>query len=40
MVEIDVTCIDVVEPRVKFRDPMGYEMSEEVIEGYEKIILE
>ena len=40
MVEIDTTCIEVVEHRVKFIEPMSYEMSEEFIEGYDKIILE
>ena len=40
MVEIDVTCMEVVEPRVNFIDPMGYEMLEELIEGYAKIVLE
>lgn len=40
MVETDVTCMEVVEPRFKFIDPMGYEMSEELIKGYAKIILQ
>ena len=40
MVEMDVTCMEVIVPRVKFIDPMGYELSEDVIEGYVKIILE
>lgn len=40
MVETNVTCMGVVEHRVKFIDPMGYEMIEEIIEGYAKIILE
>ena len=39
MVEIDFTCKEVVVPRVKFIEPMGYEMSEELIEGYAQIIL-
>ena len=40
MVETDTTCMEVVKPRVKFIEPMGYEMSEELIEGYAKIILQ
>ena len=39
MVEIDCTCMGAVAPQVKFIKPMGYEMSEELIEGYEQIIL-
>ena len=39
MVEIDFTCMEVVVPRVKFIELMGYEMSEELIEGYAQIIL-
>ena len=39
MVETDTTCMDEVEPRVKFIEPMGYEMSEELIEGYMQMIL-
>ena len=39
MVEIDFTCMEVVIPRVKFIEPMGYEMSVEVIEGFVQIIL-
>ena len=39
MVEIDFTCMEVVVPRVKFIEPMGYEISEELIEGYAQIIL-
>ena len=39
MVEIDFTCMEVVVPRVKFIEPMGYDMSEEFIEGYAQIIL-
>ena len=34
MVEIDFTCMEAVVPRVKFVKPMGYEMSEDLIEGY------
>ena len=33
LVEIDFTCMEVVVPWVKFIEPMGYEMSEEMIEG-------
>ena len=39
MVEIDFTCMEVVVPHVKFIEPMGYEMSDEQIEGYAQIIL-
>ena len=31
MVEISVTCMEEIEPRVMFMEPMGYGMSEEVI---------
>ena len=34
MVEIDFTCMEAIVPRVKFIEPMGYEMSEEIIEWY------
>ena len=34
MVEIDFICMEIVVPRVKFIEPMGYEMSEDLIEGY------
>ena len=33
MVETDFTCMEVVVPRVKFIEPMGYEMSAKLIEG-------
>lgn len=39
MIETNVTCMGEMELRVKFIDPMGYEMSEDVIEGYVKIML-
>ena len=39
MVETDFTCMEAVISRVKFIEPMGYEMSEELIEGYAQIIL-
>ena len=39
MFEIDFTCMEAVVPRVKFIEPMGYDMSEEFIEGYARIIL-
>lgn len=38
MVEINVTYMEAVEPRVKFIDPMDYEMTEEFFEGYVGII--
>ena len=40
MVEIDVICMEVVVPRVKFVDPMSYELSEEIIKGHAKIIFQ
>ena len=40
MVEIDHTCMEAIVPRVKFIEPMGYEMSAELIEGYAQIILQ
>jgi hypothetical protein len=39
MVEIDFTCMKAIVSRVKFIEPMGYEMSEELIQGYAQIIL-
>ena len=39
MVETNNTCVEVVIPRVKFIEPMGYDMSIELIEGYAHIIL-
>ena len=39
MVETNFTYMEVVVPQVKFIEPMGYEMSEELIEGYAQIIL-
>ena len=40
VVESNIACMEAVEPRVNFIDPMGYEMSEELIKGYERIFLE
>lgn len=40
MVEIDVTCMEAMKPRVKFVEPICYEISEELIESYVKINLE
>ena len=40
MVEIDHTCMEAVVPRIKFIEPMGYEMSANIIEGYAQIILQ
>ena len=31
MVEIDFTCMEAIVPQVKFIEPMGYEMSKELI---------
>ena len=39
MVEIDDTYMEAVVPRMKFIEPMGYEMSTKLIEGYVQIIL-
>ena len=39
MVEIDFTCMEAIVPRVKFIEPMGYEMSVELIEGNAQRIL-
>ena len=39
MVETDFTCMEAVIPRMRFVEPMGYEMSIELIEGYAHIIL-
>lgn len=39
MVETYFTCMEAVVPRVKFIEPMCYEMSEDLIEGYAQIIL-
>ena len=39
MVEIDFTCMEAVIPRIKFIEPMGYEMSAKLIQGYMQIIL-
>ena len=40
MVETNNTCMEAVEPRVKLIEPMRYEMSAEIIEGYLQIILQ
>ena len=40
MVERDNTYMEAVIPRIKFIEPMGYEMNAKLIEGYVKIILE
>ena len=34
MVDTDFTYIEVVEPRIEFIDPLGYEIPEAEIEGY------
>ena len=39
MVEMNNNCMEAVILRVKFIEPMGYEMSEDIIEGYAKVIL-
>ena len=40
IVEIDHTCMEAVIPKMKFIEPMGYEMSTELIEGYAQFILQ
>ena len=40
MVEMDKIYMEDAEPNVKFIEPMGYKMSEELIEGYAQIILQ
>ena len=40
MVETDFTCMEVVIPRMKFIEPVRYEISAELIEGYTQIILQ
>ena len=40
MVETDHTCMEALVPRMKFVEPMGYEMSVELIEGSVQIILQ
>ena len=40
MVETDTTCMEPIKPRVKFIKPMSYEMIEDLIGAYAKIILE
>ena len=39
MVETNFTCMEEIIPRFKFIEPMGYEMSVEMIEVYVQIIL-
>ena len=34
MVEIENTCMETLEQRFKFIEPISYEMSSELIEGY------
>ena len=40
MAEIDFTCMEAIVLRMKFIEPMGYEMKMELIEGYGQIILQ
>ena len=40
MVETDHTCMEAIVPRINFIEPMGYEMSMKIIEGYAQIILQ
>ena len=40
MVETNFTCMEVVIPRMRFIELMGYEISVELIEGYTQIILQ
>lgn len=39
MVDTNFTYVEVVEPRMLYVDPLGYETSEDEIEGYVKEIL-
>ena len=39
MVETYFTCMEALIPRMRFIEPMGYEMSAKLIEGYAQIIL-
>jgi hypothetical protein len=39
MVEIDSTCFEVVEPKVKWCPPMGYNVSNELLVSYIEFIL-
>ena len=39
MVDIDFTHIQVVEPQETFLDPLGYELSDEVVVGYIDLLL-
>ena len=34
IVETDFTCMEAVVLRVKFIEPMGYDMNEDLVEGY------
>lgn len=40
MVKTDFTFTKVVEPRELFIEPMGYEVTERMLQGYAKSILE
>lgn len=34
MLETNITCMEVVEPRTKWIHPLGYEMEEHILEAY------
>lgn len=39
MVEIDITCMEVVESRTKWIQPLGYKVEEHIIEAYAQFLL-
>lgn len=39
MVEMDITCMEVVEPRTKQIHPLGYEVEEHILESYAQVLL-
>lgn len=39
MMETDITCMEVVQPRVMFVESLGYEVTKKTIDGYVKEIL-
>lgn len=39
MVETDTTCMEAVEPRIKWIHPLGYEVEEPILEAYAQVLL-
>lgn len=39
MVYTNFTYIELVEPRMKYVEPLGYEVTEEKVEGYVEVIV-